>query len=191
MTDSVEPAPTPAEKSSGYGLTLLALTIGGGGALWSLTQPWASETVSNGFTTESVDVSGAALYPVGLAGAWLALASVVGVVATSGRARQVFGVVVLGSAAAVLAAPLLYLLLDQIVVGADTSQTRDALGASPTKTLWWVVTMLCGFAIAASGIFTMLRGAGWRRLSARQDGQKQKSDVSDWDALDQGNDPTV
>jgi hypothetical protein len=98
---------------------------------------------------------------------------------------------VLGSAAAVLAAPLLYLLLDQIVVGADTSQSRDALGTSPTKTMWWVVTALCGFAIAASGVFTMLRGAGWRRLSARQDGQKQKSEVSDWDALDQGNDPTV
>ncbi|NQU36411.1 MAG: Trp biosynthesis-associated membrane protein [Actinobacteria bacterium] len=183
-----EPNPPSTKVAKGYGMTLVGLILGGVGALWSLTQPWASEVVSNGFTNEEVAISGASLYPVGLAGAWVALASVVAIVATSGRVRQVFGVVVLASAAAVLAAPLLYLILDEIVVGTDLGEPQSAAGA---RTSWWIVTLVSGVLIAAAGITTMVRGSRWRRLSARQDGQKSKAEVSDWDALDHGEDPTA
>lgn len=179
--------PSP-KQAGGYGLTLVGLIAGGAGALWSLTQPWATEVVSNGFTTAEVAVSGASLYPVGLAGAWIALASAVAVVATGGRVRQVFAAVVLASAAAVLAAPLLYLLLDAVVVGSDIGQPQSA---AESRTTWWILTLVCGLLIAAAGVTTMVRGSRWRRLSARQDGQRKRVAVSDWDALDQGDDPTA
>jgi len=175
------------KKVAGYGLALLGLIGGGAGALWSLAQPWATEVVSNGFTTSDVAVSGASLYPVGLAGAWVALASVVAIVATSGRVRQFFGVVVLASAAAVIAAPLMYLLLDEVIVGTEIGQPRSAT----TSSTWWIVTLICGLVVAAAGLITIVRGSRWRRLSARQDGQRQKAVVSAWDALDEGKDPTA
>ncbi len=181
----------PRPSSRGYGLTLLVLAGGAIGTLWSLSQEWANEALSNGFTTEVIVVSGASLYPTALAGAWVALACVVAIVATGGRVRQIFGAVVLVSAAAVLAAPLLYLLLNEAITSpgsATSAVTAD------TRTSWWVVTAGCGLLIAGAGIVTMMRGSGWRRLSARQERQQGKQGqkaLSDWDALDQGQDPTV
>ncbi len=175
-------------SARGYAATLIALTLAGAAAIWSLSQPWATAQTSNGFNETTLEISGSALYPVGLACAWIALASVVAVIATSGVVRQVFGVVILFAAAGIGAASLLFLLLGE-VVSTTSTPTAEAVSAARTGS-WWAVALLAALVIAACGVTTMIFGSRWRRLSARQDGQT-RAPASDWEALDQGEDPTL
>lgn len=185
ITQNTEGAETV--DRGGYLVTLVVLIAAAALALWSLAQPWVSGLTSNGFADRTVEVTGSQLYPVSAAGCWLALACVLAIVASSGRARRVVAAVLVISAAAVLVAPIAFFASTEAELLTEAAEVaaRDAV-----RTSMWLVTGVAGLLILACAAVIWVRGSGWRSLSGRQSNTSTRKESS-WELLDRGEDPTA
>lgn len=168
---------------------MLVLAVSAFAVVWSLGEVWASRVYNDSITNQTESVTGSTLYPGALVGAWIALASVLAVFATSGRARWALGVIIVVCGAAVLTAPFAFILTDDTLHFSDAMPTVGAIAVNR----YWIVSAIGGLLIAICGVVTLLRGASWRGLSARQSGTNTsaKPATSTWEALDRGEDPTA
>ena len=192
MSDSTEPVVAPpGDKSSArtMWLTMLVLILSAFAVIWSLGQVWASRVYNDSITNQTEVITGSSLYPIAVVGAWVALASVLAVFATSGRARWILGAVILLCGAAVVTAPFAFILTDDTLIFTNSLPTVGAVAVNK----YWIVTAICGVLIVICGVFTLLRGSTWRGLSARQSrtDTPQNPPTTPWEALDRGEDPTL
>lgn len=197
MSEPNEGALTLSETGSGTSqtrrsmlLTMLAVAAGALISIWSLGQVWASSTYNDSITNQTESVTGSTLYPISVVGAWIALASVLAVFATSGRARWALGALILVCGAAIVTSSMAFILTK------DALRFSNALADRGVITIGsgWAITGIAGLLVAAAGVVTILKGAQWRGLSARQlpsDAAAAKPASTPWEALDRGEDPTA
>lgn len=180
-------------SSAGFGggraylATLLVLVVSGLAAVWSLTQPWVTATNNSGFGDQTTTVSGASVYPLSLAGAWIGLACAVAVVATSRLIRQAVGFVISVAAVAVLVGSVSFIFASEVELATEAGRVA---AASAERSSAWVVTAACGLVMFCSGLLVARYGARWRSLSSKQSGTQQRMPTA-WEALDRGEDPTA
>lgn len=139
-------------------------------------------------------VAEAALPALGIA--LLVLAA--GVIAARGWLRRVVGLVVVFVGAVVVA---LAVASRTDVSSALEHRTFAVAHTSvpPHTSVWAVVTAMAGLVAVGCGALTVVFGARWPALGARYDaagargsaGDSSATAMSEWDALDRGEDPTV
>ncbi|MFE9421773.1 TIGR02234 family membrane protein [Kitasatospora sp. NPDC006697] len=196
-TEPAPPSRTTADRRS-LAVMLLLTVLGAVLVLWAVGRTWASGTVSGlDVTASGSDITGA---PGALA--LVGLASAVAVFAVRGAGRRVLGVLVLlaglGTAAAAgLGAG------DSATVDAGAAKKLGLTGVAAEQvghTAWPWVALLGGLLLAAAGLLTLLRGAGWPSMGARYDAPTTKrrpaaatgnTPADLWKALDRGEDPTA
>lgn len=103
----------------------------------------------------------------------VAAAGIAGLIATVDRQRQLVGIII-------LAAPLFGL--------------GEWFFASTPSLVWWpwpLLSIVGAFAMVASGALAVTQGQHWPRLGAKYDRQESRTARSDWQRLDDGDDPTV
>lgn len=189
MSAMSEAAPAAESVQSGGRSYLITLVVIVGAAvvvLWSLGQPWVSGTFDAGFGEESISVIGNTLYPLSSTAAWIALAAVVAVVATSGVVRRSVGLIISVAGVAVIVGPVSFLLASEVEL-ATRSASVAAISAS--RTAYWALTLVGGIVIFGAGLVVWARGASWRKLAGNQAGSTP-AEPSAWEALDRGEDPT-
>jgi hypothetical protein len=57
-------------------------------------------------------------------------------------------------------------------------------------TWWWIATLIGSVLVLAAGLVTCLRGRTWPGLGRKYDRTNPRQ-LTDWQALDQGQDPTI
>ncbi len=161
--------------------SLLVLTAGALAVLLACSMTWSVVTVpmldDAGGPVRSESLSGSNLAPLAVAAAWVALAAVLAVLATKSWGRVAVGVVVI--AAGVL------IIFSSVSGGIDSNSN-----------LWWVLAVAGGVAIGCAGGAILLRGRRWpglgRRYEAPEGSRATPSrQVTPWDAIDHGQDPTL
>ena len=189
-----------------FAAALLGLIIGGALALFASGRGWQTVTAHRvrPLADDVLDVSGRTLHPAVTALAVVALAGVVGILATRGIARRIIGAVLVVAGAIVCWDSLTALQ----AISSEHARTvlRDAhtgvgLDAGQAVTVavhpvWPVLAALGGVLIVLGGALTIAYGAAWTGLSGRYEhphpaAGPQQSDVRLWSALDRGIDPTV
>jgi uncharacterized membrane protein (TIGR02234 family) len=187
---------TPARERL---VALGCLAAGGGLTLVAATATWSQATVAPaGLPAVTVTLTGSELAPALPALGLLALAGVVGVLATRGVARRAAG--------ALLALAGVGLVLTAGDVGrsgrsAAQGPLADRLGVSEvdptsfTASAWWAVAVLAGLLVAVGGILTAVHGGRWSTMSRRYDAPaapaRAVTPADAWTALDHGVDPTL
>ena len=161
--------------------SLVALTAGALLVLIACSMAWSVVTVpmldDAGGPVRTESLSGSNLAPLAAAAAWVALAAVLAVLATKSWGRVAIGVVVL--AAGVL------------VIFSSVSG-----GLNSSSNLWWVLAVAGGVVIGCAGGSILGRGRRWpglgRRYEAPEGSRATPSrQVTPWDAIDHGQDPTL
>lgn len=187
---------TPARERL---VALACLGVGGGLALVAATAPWGRATVSAaGLPAVTVELTGTDLAPALPALGLLALAGVVGVLATRGAGRRAAGAVLAlaglglaGSALAVGRAPRTAALAPLAAQLGVSEASPSAL----TTSAWWVVALLAGALVLAGGALTLVRGGRWTEMSRRYEPTAEAAVATTpadaWAALDRGVDPTL
>ena len=185
---STTQAPPPQASSGGrvYLATLLVIAAAGFVAIWSLGQTWVSGSFDAGFGEQSISVIGNSLYPLSSTAAWVALAAVVAVVATSGVVRRSVGLIISIAGVAVVVGPFSFLLSSEVELATESAKVA---AVSASKTSYWILTLVCGIVIFGAGLVVWARGGSWRGLSGNQAAQKVVA-PSAWESLDRGEDPT-
>ena len=157
----------------------VAILIGGGGALLANARTWDTVTVSRAAPLGpfSVDVAGRTIVPAVTGLAVVALAGVVALLATRGRARSVMGVV-LGLSGALLAwqATTGFTAVSDarardLVVDARTGVVleRSQSITVATSPVWPAAALVGGLLVVAGGALIAARGARWSAMSSRYD----------------------
>ncbi|MGC4895941.1 Trp biosynthesis-associated membrane protein [Micromonospora sp. DT31] len=180
-------APAPRGRRE-LAYTLLLCLAGAGLAAWAVTRTWSVEPTARGsLPPGQQDRTGAELLPWVSALAYVGLAGVGVLLATRGRLRRLLGVLLAAVGLAVAAGGGVGL--------AETGVSRQ----------WPALVLLGGLALAAGGVYTVLRGDGWPAMGARYERRPGDAGTADadrrpavergnrdaWDALDRGEDPTV
>ncbi|HUR14090.1 MAG TPA: Trp biosynthesis-associated membrane protein [Mycobacteriales bacterium] len=166
-------------------------------ALEALGRAWASYEPSTGVSIDALreQVRGGQVSPAGEAGAILALAGVLALVASKRRLRQAVGagialagVLVCSGAVIGLVRPARDLAMEALGSTALPSQVDVARG-------WPALTLLGGLLVVLAGGLTLVRGGRWAGLGSSYQAPGAASpepatDKAVWDALDRGDDPT-
>jgi uncharacterized membrane protein (TIGR02234 family) len=184
-------------------VALLLDVVGAAVILLVATRTWQTVTVLRPGQPAIVDdIRGRTLDagPTGLAVA--ALAAVVAVVATRGLLRRLVGLALaaLGVVAVWLSVDAsLRLSVSRARALVAQAHPGSALGSLhvATHSAWALASALGGLLIAAAGSFVMWRGHRWLAMSTRYEAPaaddetaRARRDVSMWNALDRGDDPT-
>lgn len=161
-----------------FGFTLLLLGLGAFALLISLSKEWAVEPAAllEGVTpSRAQSISGTTAAPAAAAAAWIGFAAIAGVIATRSWGRIIVGV---------------------IVTLAALAGGYAVLGAWAGA--WSVVAMLGLVALLVAGLSAVVWGRGWPQLGRRYERKAAEPGVevaptplSDWEALDRGEDPTT
>ena len=188
-----------------FGLALLALVLGGGGALLISTRTWQTiRTPQDSGRIDVLNVTGRAIDTAPLAFALVALAGVVAVLATQGWVRRTVGALVAISGA-------LLVLRSATAIGAVSASTARSLVRSKhtsvtysstlpvhvtTHPVWGTLSIVCGVIVILAGALIAIRGSRWAAMSARYENpsatqERAVTDASMWTALDRGEDPTT
>lgn len=187
---------------------LALVLVGGAGALLASGRAWQTVVVPRPrpFADAIVDVSGRTLEPALAALAVVALAGVVAVLATRGTARRIVGGLVAAVALAIGWQGIAGL---QAVSGSRArslvADARTGAGLDPSRTphitvqaAWPALVLGCALAVLAAGAAIAVWGHRWAALSGRYeapetraDADRQRAQVSLWNALDSGDDPTT
>ncbi|MEQ3552317.1 Trp biosynthesis-associated membrane protein [Pseudonocardia nematodicida] len=194
----------PRTDRRSYAIVLAGL-LAGAAALWgSGTAAWFTVEVPTA-TRGAVEASatGAQLQPVVTAAAALLAAAVAALVALSGLARRVLGVLVgLASAAAVvltlrlLAVPPTPVELASARSGLNSGAAPEGIGAV-TATGWPWLAVAGGVLAVAASVLLVVREPRLPKLGSRyaapgaQAAPPSDPDRAAWERLDAGGDPTV
>jgi uncharacterized membrane protein (TIGR02234 family) len=186
----------------GLGLALGGLALGAVLVLLSTQPAWVHVTVprSAGGVAVALDLSGSQVAPVLVALGLLALAGVVGLVATRGWVRRAVGVLLVAAGAGVVLTTV-RVVADPgaAAFGAVRGQSVDAAAAAAASYSvagpWPWVALLGGLLVAVAGAGTVWLSRTWPAMGARYEapGADARGDrpVDAWTALDRGEDPTV
>ena len=179
---------TTAVAAAALGAALLLLVTG---------RTWFTVTGTGQVPLPPVDVSGSSVSPGIPALALVALAGAGGLLAARGVLRRLVGVLLAaaGAAVVVLAGT------DGLLPGARDAALQAARDDLPlvsssevtATVLWPLLALVAGALVAAAGAAALVAGARWSGLGARYDspsGRGAGRVRSDWEALDQGVDPT-
>lgn len=163
-----------------YGITLAAIVVGAGIAIFGLNRTWQEiptlELPDAFGGSMSETVSGAQLITGAAASAWAALLCALAVLATRRFGRILAGLVLVLSGG--------FLTIESVRSGSG--------GSLETTTTWWLVVAIAGLIVVACGVLAILRGGLWPTLSRRYErGAKPVQEESAWDALDAGRDPSI
>jgi uncharacterized membrane protein (TIGR02234 family) len=219
MTEpSAEPRADPGRRT----LTVLTLVglVGGLLAVLAASRPWATVNASAaGMPASEVSVSGSSALPWVTALALVVCASWLGVLATSGPARRVIGVLSLLAALGVLAGALSGdgAVREAVAAAVDASPTAARNSAGPladaaARTFWPLLVALGGLLAAGAAAEVARRGHQLPSLGRRYQSpvsptaqtartertagtadttQPAPTEPADWwQALDEGRDPT-
>jgi hypothetical protein len=161
--------------------SLLALTAGALVVLIACSMTWAVVTVpmldDAGGPVRSESLSGSNLAPLAVAAAWVALAAVLAVLATRSWGRVAIGSVV-------------------VVAGMLIIFSSASGGFDSNSNLWWVLALVGGVAVGCAGGAVIVRGRWWPALGRRYEAPAgsratPSRQVTPWDAIDHGHDPTL
>ena len=183
----------------GYLAVLAGCLISGVVVLIAAGRVWgrAALTTVTG-SVDHVSASGHAAEPALPALAIALLVLTAGIIAARGWLRRIVGLIVVSVGASVVA--LAVAARSDVASELEHRTFAVARSSVPAHTSGWaVVTAIAGLLAVLCGALTVLVGARWPALGARYDaagarGRQGDSDVramSEWDALDRGEDPTV
>ena len=172
----------PQADRRAYAAALVLLAVGGAivvvayGMVWSVAEVPVLAGADD--VTRAVEQTGRDLYPGSAMAGWVALAAVLGIVATRSWGRLVVGVI------AALQG-----------VGALLGPVRLLASGEPRTGAWWVAAAAGGALVIGAGAWTIRSGRSWPSMGARYDrqagdGAPRPRPVSDWEAQDAGRDPT-
>jgi uncharacterized membrane protein (TIGR02234 family) len=195
---------------------LVLLVVGAGLALIFSTRTWQTFTTvrSRPLADDVLHVTGRTIDAAPTALALIALAGVAAVIATRGWLRRIVGwVLALDGIAMIVRSVAALKPVDaeqarQIVMEKHPSVTFD-LAAAPTvqvHPVWGIATCVCGGLIVVAGILIEWRGGTWGGMSSRYSrpdthpaspadpeqakAAEAKANLSMWNALERGDDPT-
>ena len=175
---------------------VLGCAIAGALLLVAAGRTWGAATVqANGTARQHVSVSGhavaAALPALGIA----LLALAVAMLAANGVLRRIAGllVVVVGGAAIATSLSARGDVGSTLAAHVFASRAASVGGSRP---LWWLVAALSGGLAVVAGALVVITGGRTAGLGARYEAPATSADtgaaaVDDWDAIEQGQDPTV
>lgn len=183
----------------GYLAALAGCAISGAAVLIAAGRVWgrAALTTVTG-SVDHVSATGHAAEPALPALGIALLVLTAGVIAARGWLRRVVGLIVVSVGASVIA--LAVAARPDVAAELEHQAFAVAHTSVPAHTSGWAVaTALAGVLAVCCGALTVLVGARWPALGARYDaegarGKTGSADLramSDWDALDRGEDPTV
>lgn len=187
-----------------FATAMAGLLVGGALALIAGGRGWQTVTAvrTRPLADEVLSVTGRTLHPAVTALALVALAGVVGVLATRGVARRVVGGVL-----AVVGGVLCWQSLAGLAAMSTAhahSALRDARGGVgldaegalrvAVHPVWPVLAAVGGVLVLVAGVVTLGWGSGWSGLSRRYESPQSGAAGTDtglWNALDGGLDPTA
>jgi uncharacterized membrane protein (TIGR02234 family) len=200
------PAPvqrTARSSTRAYGLTLLAGLVSAGAVTVGVSRPWVTATATvAGLPVIHGSVEGARVAPLAGALGFVLLAAVGAVVATRGWVRRALGVLIVVSAAVVLAAA--------VHPGATSGAVEQTLSAKgwaggpydATVSAWRALVGAGAVGCLLAGSLVARFGGSWASMGARYDapgGTTTSSDTASrveptetdlWRSIDSGRDPT-
>jgi uncharacterized membrane protein (TIGR02234 family) len=193
-----------AARRASFAAALLGLIVGGGLALLASGRPWQTVTAHRDrpLADDILDVTGRTLHPAVTGFAVVALAGVVGILASRGLARRLIGAVLVIAGAVICWDAVTALR----AISSDHARTllRDArsgvgldAGRVVTVTVhpvWPILAGLGGLLVVAGGALTVWSGATWSGLSSRYERPQPagpQSEATLWSELDRGIDPTA
>ncbi len=179
-----------------YRNALLALIIGAALLLLCYSMPWATARIPivvGGPAVTATELSGRDIAPLASVAGWIAAAGIAGIIATRTWGRVIVGVIVaMAGAGSLLASAWFAVASAEFVQSAAESRAGEALPdlAGASITWWWIPTLLASVLVLAAGLMTCARGRTWPGLSRKYDRTNPRR-LTDWQALDQGQDPTL
>ncbi|MEU8804732.1 Trp biosynthesis-associated membrane protein [Spirillospora sp. NPDC048819] len=182
------------------GLTALLCAAGSGLALLAAGRTWVTVRAEDAITPFTRDLTGGdlggAAGALGLAG----LAGLAALFATRGRVRAGVGVLIALFGAGIAYASAAAVQRSNALSAAGDKSALLSLGGDPALdvNLWWIVSVAGGVLLAAGGLVTAVRGAGWPGMSARYERAAPSRPAAEdddpsamWKTLDRGEDPTA
>lgn len=179
-----------------YRSALLALVIGAALLLLGYSMPWANAEipmVTGGPASTTVALNGHDVLPLASMAGWIAAAGLAGIIATRTWGRLIIGAIVaLAGAGSTVAAAWFGVASAGLVQAAAESHAGEPLPAltGAQVTWWWIPTLLASLLVLAAGLMTCVRGRTWPGLGRKYDRSTPRQ-LTDWQALDLGQDPTI
>ena len=164
--------------------------------LFAAGRTWGAATVrANGGARQHVAVSGHAVAPALPALGLALIALAVAMLAATGILRRVAGLLVVCVGGTALA--VAFHARDHVgrtLAGRAFASRAGTLGGS--RPAWWLSVAIAGAIAAAAGAAVVVAAGRWAGLGSRYDAPTSTSvarppAVDDWDAIEQGQDPTV
>jgi uncharacterized membrane protein (TIGR02234 family) len=188
---STEPV-APASGRRELSLAMLLCVVGGAAALWAAGRVWVHYTANVApLPAHAATATGHRADAFASTGALVVLAGVVVLPATRAWGRRVAGVL-LALAGAGLGYGAIQVLRSPVThVGSLNSKP---LGAHATAWPW--LTVAGGVLAVVAGVLATVRSARWPAMGRRYETagaarQRPATEVSMWDRLDEGDDPTA
>lgn len=179
-----------------YRYALLALIVGAALLLLGYSMPWASvdiPIVSGGPASSEVELSGSTVAPLASVAGWLAAAGLAGIIATRTWGRVIIGAIVtIAGAGSALAVSWFAVASAGLIQAAAESYAGETL-ARPlaySMTWWWIPSLIASLLVLAAGLLTCARGRTWPGLGRKYDRANPRQ-LTAWQALDEGQDPTL
>lgn len=177
----------------GYALTLLALAVAAALALVVAGVTWISAdyTVAGQTWVDSIALTGRDLAPLTVAGAWVALASAVGIIATARVWRRLVGAIVIIAGVTVAIGAAVGATTASAALVAEVVRAGGTVTAQTAAVIWPVVTAVAGVLITLCGLAAAMHGPRWPAMSTRYERSPKARPDDPWAALDRGEDPTA
>jgi uncharacterized membrane protein (TIGR02234 family) len=176
-----------------FALTLLALAAAAVLTLIVAGLTWISAdyTLTGQTWTNRITLTGRDLAPLTIAGAWIALASAVGIIATARLWRRIVGVIVILAGASVAIGAVVGAVTASRVVVAEVSRAGGTVTTQTAAGIWPVLTVVAGMIITLCGLAATMQGPRWPAMSSRYERSPSARPADPWAALDRGEDPTA
>jgi len=179
-----------------YRNAIVALIIGAVLLLLGYSMPWATVAipmVTGGPASTQVELSGHDIASLASMAGWLAAAGLAGIIATRTWGRVIIGAIVaIAGAGSLVASAWFAVASTDLVRAAAESHAGETLAelGEYSITWWWTPTLLGSLLVLAAGLLTCARGRTWPGLGRKYERTTTRQ-LTDWQALDQGQDPTL
>jgi uncharacterized membrane protein (TIGR02234 family) len=179
-----------------YRNALLALVIGAAVLLFGYSMLWATVAipiVTGGPASTEVELSGRDIVALASVAGWISAAGLAGIIATRTWGRVIIGALVaIAGAGSLIASAWFAVASAGLVQSAAEAYAGETLPGSVATSItwWWIPTLLASALVLAAGLITCIRGRTWPGLGRKYDRANPRQ-LTDWQALDQGQDPTV
>ena len=179
-----------------YRMALTITALSSSFALFASARIWATVVYKEtGFPAVTLSFTGRELDPLAAALAIAGLASVLGIVSVRGIIKQIFGGLVaimgLGITYVSFAASRLNNHSDSVsrLVSDKLGRTVDSYFL--TVTMWPVLSVVAGLLLVGGGLAIATQRSSSVGMSSRYERAPRDTDMTTWQALDQGIDPTL